>query len=129
MARKQPKIQKVEKTGVSSEGPEAEASDARRATITKAAAIRAALKAGIDSPTEGEKYIRDRFGIEVSRTHFSAYKSQEKAKSSGAVDGYLAPPMIEPIGDGDLLDALEKMKPLVASLGADRVKRIVDLLG
>ena len=52
-----------------------------------------------------------------------------KAENSGAVEGYLAPSKIDAIGDGDLLDALEKMKPLVASLGPDKVKRIVDLLG
>ena len=32
-------------------------------------------------------------------------------------------------GDGDLLEALEAMKPLVASMGAEKVKRLVDLLG
>jgi hypothetical protein len=50
-------------------------------------------------------------------------------KPKAAVEGYVAPPKLEAKGDGDLLDALEAMKPLVDKLGADKVKRIVDLLG
>ena len=54
-----------------------------------------------------------------------------KAAPSQAVEGYLsAPPKQRGTGaEPDLLDAMEAMKPLVASLGADKVKRIVDLLG
>ena len=126
MARKQPKLQSAESEKPSIEAAEAASTPAKRSNLSKADAIRAALEAGIESPTEAEKYIRKRFGLEVSRTHFSAFKSQmRKAESFGAVDGS----RMEAIGDGDLLDALERMKPLVASLGADRVKRIVDLLG
>jgi hypothetical protein len=54
-----------------------------------------------------------------------------RAAPSQAVEGYLAPPP-KPRGSGgepDILEAMEAMKPLVASLGADKVKRIVDLLG
>ncbi|MEO6808557.1 MAG: hypothetical protein ABI353_05535, partial [Isosphaeraceae bacterium] len=32
-------------------------------------------------------------------------------------------------GEANLLAAMEAMKPLVSNLGAERVKRIVDLLG
>jgi hypothetical protein len=106
----------------------------KRANMSKADAIRAALRAGIESPTAASQYIRNRFGIEVSRTHFSAFKCNERKaenpETPGAVKGYLAsPPNLEPIDDRDLLIALEMMKPLVASLGPDKVKRIVDLLG
>lgn len=62
--------------------------------------------------------------------------SQEPALKEGiespeeAVEGYLAPPPQHPAsGETDLLDAMEAMKPLVASLGKEQVKRIVDLLG
>jgi hypothetical protein len=34
-----------------------------------------------------------------------------------------------PNGEPDLIEAMEARKPLVASLGAERVKRLVDLLG
>jgi hypothetical protein len=45
------------------------------------------------------------------------------------VEGYLAPPP-KPgsTGGSESLDAMEAMKPLVAALGAERVKRIADLL-
>jgi hypothetical protein len=78
----------------------------------------------------------------MSKPHFSAVKSQLKKREGGAkpkgrsgrkpkaaVEGYLAPPpKVVPTGEGDLLDAMEAMKPLIASLGPEKVKRIVDLL-
>ena len=45
-------------------------------------------------------------------------------------EGYVAPPE-KPravTGETDLLAAMEAMKPLVAALGAEKVKRIADLL-
>jgi hypothetical protein len=39
------------------------------------------------------------------------------------------PPKPAPTGGSGLLDAMEAIKPLVASLGAEKVKRIGDLLG
>ncbi len=85
----------------------------------------------------------------MSKGHFSATKS--KLKSAEAVDAkesapkaapksatrrqqepvedYQTPPE-QPAGrDGNLLDALEQMKPLIAQYGPDHVKRMVDLLG
>jgi hypothetical protein len=116
-------------------------------SISKTEAVRRALAAGKESPDEGLAFIMEQFGIEMAKPHFSAVKSQQRKKqgeggsgvrgragrrprgSSGrSVEGYLAPPP-EAAGDGDVLRALEAMKPLVASLGAERVKRIVDLLG
>ena len=53
-----------------------------------------------------------------------------KAAPGQAVEGYLAPPPKPQAsgGESDLLAAMEAMKPLVAALGADKVKRIADLL-
>jgi hypothetical protein len=112
--------------------------------VSKSAAAREAIAQGIDSPEDAVAFIKQRFGIEMSKPHFSAVKSQLKKreaaggsaapkgrrgrKPKAAVEGYLAPPKVVPTGEGDLLEALEAMKPLVASLGAEKVKRIVDLL-
>lgn len=112
---------------------------------SKADAVRAAVAEGIDTPDEGVAFIKSRFGIEMAKPMWSSYRSQEKArqkKQAGgaapkkpgrkpAVEGYLAPPPKQPAngGEADLLVALEAIKPLVASLGAEKVKRIVDLLG
>ena len=111
--------------------------------VSKSAAAREAITQGIDSPDDAVAFIKQRFGIEMSKPHFSAVKSQLKKrdadgaapkgrpgrKPEAAVEGYLAPPKVVPTGEGDLLEALEAMKPLVASLGVEKVKRIVDLLG
>jgi hypothetical protein len=46
------------------------------------------------------------------------------------VEGYLAaPPAPKPARGSNLLNAMEAMKPLVASFGKEQVKRIVELLG
>jgi hypothetical protein len=81
------------------------------------------------------------FGIEMPPQHFSAVKSQQKKRDGKPAgrpgrkpkgEGNLAPtraPKIVPTGEGDLLDALMSMKPLIAQYGAERVKQMVDLLG
>jgi hypothetical protein len=43
--------------------------------------------------------------------------------------GFLSPPKIEARGDGDLIEALEALKPLIAQYGVDKVKRLVEVLG
>lgn len=108
--------------------------------ITKSEAVRRAIAAGAEQPAEGVPYIRDNFGLEITPTHFSAVKTAEKKKGAikirrrpgrrtAAVEGYLAPPP-KPVGDeSELIAAMEAMKPLVASLGAEKVKRLADLLG
>jgi hypothetical protein len=125
MARKQTTPRRMGSEDQTQEASESIAPDSKSATISKAEAIRAARRAGIESPTAASNYIQNRFGIYVSRAHFSAFKSQ--AKKAQAL-GRASKPGLEAIGEGDLLEALESIKPLVASLGADRVKRIVDLL-
>lgn len=120
--------------------------------ISKAAAIRRALAEGIGSPEEGVDFIRKTFGLDVSRQHFSASKSQTKKKNQGGetpaepakrgrkpksapgqavADAPARKPKHSASSEGetDLLAAMEAMKPLVAALGADRVKRLVDILG
>jgi hypothetical protein len=137
----------------SQEAPEPEAGESKPKAATKAAkagiaskteAVRRALADGFDGPQEGTAYIRKEFGIEIAPQHFSAVKSQikkregsaapkgkpgRKPKQPAASDGYLAPPKAPADGGPDLLDSLESLKPLIAQYGAERVKRMVDLLG
>ena len=124
-----------------------EGNEGAHGKITKSEAVRRALADGVDQPADGVAYIRDNFGLEISPTHFSAVKSTEGKKGEAApkgkpgrkpkaaapvqaVEGYLAPPPKPRAVDEetDLLAAMEAMKPLVAALGADKVKRIADLL-
>jgi hypothetical protein len=111
--------------------------------ITKSEAVRRAISAGFDKPVEGVAYIKDQFGIDIGPTHFSAVKTTEKkkeeAKAKGkpgrkpksyAFEGNSASASKPAAKTGsDLLAAMEAMKPLVAALGAEKVKRIADLLG
>jgi hypothetical protein len=111
--------------------------------MTKADAVRAALAKGIGNPTDGVKYIKLTFGVDMPKQQFSVYKSEFKkragkgkgrakagAKKALPAANYVAPPPKARVGaDADVLIAAEAIKPFVSSLGAARVKRIVDLLG
>jgi hypothetical protein len=116
----------------------------RKMPASKSEAVRMAIAAGFDGPQVWAGYIQSQFGLDVSPEHFSAVKSADKKKvltgepkgkpgrkPKAAVDGYLAPPP-KPASNGeqpDLIAAIEAMKPLVEALGAEKVKRIADLLG
>jgi hypothetical protein len=119
--------------------------------ISKADAARAVLDDGIESPVEAVEVIKNRFGIEMTRGHFSAEKArymERRAEAKPAVRRGRPPKVATPQEatapvareraaapsqtagvDSDLLTAMEAMKPLVEQMGADKVKRIVDLLG
>jgi hypothetical protein len=120
------------------------ASAEMKPSVSKAEAVREALAAGKEMPEEGVAYLLDHFGIVMDRQTFSSNKSQEKAreakkaeaapkgkpgrKPKAAVEGYLAPPP-KARGNGDVLETLEALKPLIASHGAQKLHRLVDLLG
>jgi hypothetical protein len=129
---------------------EAEEPETSGRRMSKTDAIRAAMAEGIESPGDGVDFIRKRFGLEMSKGHFSATKS--KLKSSEGQGGKKSAPAKaapkaaaksrpEPVeerkaatarpagGEGNLLDLMEQMKPMVEAHGVDRLKRIVDLLG
>jgi hypothetical protein len=111
-------------------------------TISKAEAVRRALAQGKESPADGVAFIRERFGLEMAPQHFSAVKSQQRRKegttprgkrgrkSRADVEGYVAPPpATRHDGETDLIESLERLKPLIAQYGAEKVHRLVDLLG
>ena len=112
-------------------------SHGRRMPTSKSDAVRMAIAAGFDGPQVGAGYIQSQFGLDVSPEHFSAVKSTDKKKVlTGEPKGKpgrkpKAETLPEPAaaGEPDLIAAIEAMKPLVAALGADKVKRIADLLG
>lgn len=127
-----------------------EATESAADSITKAEAIRRTLAEGITSAEEGVAHIKTHYGLDVTRGHFAASKSREKPpgtppakrgrpvvakvpakrgrKPRAGVEGYLAPPPKGGTSD-DVLETLEVLKPLIAQHGAERLKRLVDLLG
>src|SRR5271157_1374812 len=84
--------------------------------MTKSQAVREALAAGIESPEEGVAWIRDKYGLEMKATHFSAVKAHERRRGIGG-------------NSGDAIAAMETLKPLVLSHGIEKVKRMVELCG
>jgi hypothetical protein len=123
----------------SQEQPDAKPDNGLR--MTKAEAIRQALAAGFLGPQQGTAWIRDKFGIEMTPQHFSAAKTQHNKRAglppgkrgrkpkSLTVEGYLAPPARKSAhSEADVIGALEALKPLVAAMGVERVKRLADLL-
>lgn len=149
MARIRSRLEPIEPEDRSQEVEveEAEPDDPEAPAVSKAEAVRQALAAGAESPGDGVEFIREEFGIEITKPHFSATKSVLKKRGGAApskpgrkpksgrpasrgVEGYLAPPPKQGGTPGaDILGAMESLKPLIAELGAERVKRIVDLLG
>lgn len=107
----------------------AEAGDRPR---SKAGAARATLAEGITVPKQASAHIKKKYGIDISPQQFSAEKSRLKHRGGlpGAGEGFFAPPSRQGVqGDASLLEAMEVIKPLIAQLGPEKVKRMVDLLG
>ncbi len=117
--------------------------------VSQTDAARAALDAGYEKPAEAVKYIMDTFGIEMNPQYFSAIKTRTRGSAGEAKKAEPAkrgrkPKAAAPVavkapapakatpaanGESDLLESLETLKPLIASMGAEKVKRLVDLLG
>jgi hypothetical protein len=137
-------LKHIEPEDISQELPEEEPG----AIISKAEAIRAALSAGKQSPGEIHDFVLSKFGHDIPKQMVSSYKAQEKARQAKKSDvspkakpgrkpkaaapvrnGYVAPPeKPKAAGSPDVLLALEGVKELMATYGADKVRRIVDLL-
>ena len=114
---------------------------APRKTISKAGAARATLAEGIDVPRKASAYIKQKYGIDITPQQFSAEKCRLKTRgvdpaqslksdfTSHKVDIFHSKAQRSLGGEINLLEALETMKPLIEQLGAEKVKRMVDLLG
>jgi len=113
-------------------------------TVSKADMVRAALAEGMETPNDGLGFIKSKFGVNFPRPMWSPYKAQIRAqeqkkalkrsetsrKPKGAESSGSTPRVARKSDpDVDLLDTMEAMKPLVEKLGAEKVKRIADLLG
>lgn len=105
--------------------------------ISNAQAVRNAMAEGLDDISEIDAYVRDNYGKDIPRQQISAYKSQTRRKAGeaptrgrrprAAVEGYLAPPTRSK-NDGDLIETLQALKPLVAKVGVENVKKLAELL-
>jgi hypothetical protein len=149
MARKASKTQQVEPENETQEVTEPDEPhgqpEAGGGKISKTEAAYRALDAGHDKPLEAVDYIRKTFGIEIGAQHFSSIKSNRKKRSdkgpkrrglgrkaSGATRATNAASpkgssQRASAGDTDLLDDMAAVKHLVEKMGAEKVRKIVDL--
>jgi hypothetical protein len=91
---------------------------------------------GYDKPQEAVAYILGQFGIEMGAQHFSSIKTAMKngttpTKETPQTTASVKESNQAPVSNGEagLLESLETLKSLIAQYGADKVKRLVDLLG
>jgi len=94
--------------------PATAAAPAAPAAISKSQAVREALAAGIEKPDEAIQWIRENYGLEMTPTHFSAVKANDKRRGIGGKSG-------------DELAAAKVLKPLIHSYGVEKVKEMADL--
>jgi hypothetical protein len=107
------------------------------ALMSKADAVRAALKAGAKKPAEGAAFIKEKFGIEIGAQMFSAYKSQFAAKRSarkaqkgaGGIVGNGRSRTGSAVGNGKVIDLVVEVRKLSDQYGAGTVAKVVDALG
>jgi hypothetical protein len=108
------------------------------ALMSKADAVRAALKAGMKKPAEGADFIKEKFGIEIGAQMFSAYKSQFAAKKAArkarkAVRGGIVdngrPRMGSTVGNGKVIDLILEVRKLSDQYGAETVAKMAQALG
>ena len=128
-------------------GPAAVLDGAAGKSINQAELVRKAVAAGHEKPAYGVAYIKSQFGVDVDSKYYSVAKTQLKKREEKAavhgpakrgpkpkgptplVEGYVAPPeKPRSPGDPDVLMALQGVKELVGQFGAERVKKMVDLL-
>jgi hypothetical protein len=101
-------------------------------TVSKAEAVRTALKHGVEAPADISAFAKDKYGLDIPAQQAGTYKAQIRAKQPQASgETKKAIPAAAKHGGGgetDLIIATEMLKPLVKQHGADRLKKIVDLL-
>ena len=108
--------------------------------MTKSDAVKKALEAGKDKPTDGVNWIKAELGMDVTTQQFSTYKSNLKAEggtSSGgrkkggrrkaAAAGTTVNNGLVAAGGIDVLDAMIAVKELCRRFGTEKVKKVVGL--
>jgi hypothetical protein len=110
-------------------------------TMTKTDAVKAAIADGVVKPSDGVKYVKEKFGIDVTGPLFSIIKSQAKlkgrkkstrvAKPADATSPVVATSRaISPTANGKhhVASSLASIKKLVDELGVDQLKEIAEML-
>jgi hypothetical protein len=104
---------------------------AKKKALTKREAVRRAIAdLGRDAmPLQLQGHIRSKFGIEMSPDHISVEKRKTLLKEAGeGKPAAAAKPA--PQGNGEAIDLadIEAVKDLVERVGADSLKKLIDVL-
>ena len=108
--------------------------------ITQRVAVTETLDSGIESPTEGVAYIKDKYGIEMTTQGFSTLKTQIRKASGGgstkkAARASLTSKKAAPVAAATKASAhaagvaqgVETIKGLCQQMGVDQVVHIAQL--
>lgn len=109
--------------------------------MTKSDAVRAAIREGVEKPTEAVEFIKRRFNIDITTQNFSTIKSLDKKKAGGGATGgngqHPSPagdrrqPAADGANDGNVspADLARQVKHLVERYGAGAVKEMAEVFG
>ena len=122
MAKKKIKKKPVEAEAITEAAPAETQSTEPTASVSKADAVRAALKEGVEKPQEASAWIKEKFGIEIAPQVFSSYKSQQTKKTEGSSNHGAAVPKSGSIS----IEAAEQVRDLVKQHGAETVKKLAE---
>jgi hypothetical protein len=113
----------------------AKKAEADNGSMTKADAVRAAVKEGKLKPQDGCAWIKEKFGIDITPAHFSSYKSSEAKKAGtpgrrGRRPHEVGTPASNgtPVAPGGAVDLAKQLKSLVTRYGADEVSGMLAVL-
>jgi hypothetical protein len=118
----------------------AEATGAPAGKITQKEAVKQALAAGKDSPSDGVAYVKEQFGITLTNGAFSTLKTQLKKAAGGKTGAKRGRPKggINPVGIShpvksstngvpNVASSIAALKVLCDQLGVDEVVAIAQL--
>jgi hypothetical protein len=106
----------------------------RDGEINKMEGMRRAVDSlGYDrTPTEYQDFLKSEFNIDMDRSMISNYKSGLKTASRSAKirkPGRPAVADVTPASDGITLDDIRAVKQVVEKVGADKVRKLAEVLG
>jgi hypothetical protein len=115
----------------------------KKASITKTEAVRQAVAEGKEMPEEGIAWVKQHYGFDMTRQQFSVTKSNLKKTGGSSIAKKPAPAeappkasqsaIMRPLRGGTIIDngmvaeQVAAIKHAVENLGADQVKKLVDL--
>lgn len=107
-----------------------EASDEGK-PMTKTAAVLAAISEGVDTPSQGVGYVKEKFGVEVTPQQFSIIKSQAKKKAGSGGGSRGGPERVvrssSSRNGAQAADLARQVKQLVDEYGADAVRGMAEV--